>query len=134
MRRTTGLAMAAVMAAGALAAPAALARGGGDDRGGRDGRADVRRAGACTAASTAKLSLHAEDRGLEIEFEVDQNRVGVPWDVVVAVNGRTVVRRTVRTTAPSGSFEVHRVTGAGRVSATATRASGGEVCRASAAL
>ena len=62
----------------------------------------------------------ARTAGVEVEFEVDQNRVGVPWRVVLAVNGREVVRRTVRTTAPSGSFEVRHVgagAAGGRVSA-----------------
>ncbi len=141
MRKTTGTILAAALALGALGAPAAMARGGSDDPGGdRAGaghRTGVGRAGTCTGPSTATIKVGRENRGLEVEFEVDQNRVGVPWRVVLAVNGREVVRRTVRTTGPSGSFAVRHVgpgAAGGRVSATATRVSGGEACRASAVL
>jgi hypothetical protein len=101
---------------------------------GKDG--DVRRAGRCTAASTAKIKLSEENGRIEIEFEVDQNRVGVRWNVVLRRNG-VVIRRTSRVTrAPSGSFELRSLAtnraGADRIAATATRA--GERCTASAAF
>ena len=32
---------------------------------------------------TAKLKLSAENGRIEVEFEVDQNRNGVPWTVVL---------------------------------------------------
>ena len=35
---------------------------------------DVRVAGSCTGASTAKLKLSEENGRIEVEFEVDQNR------------------------------------------------------------
>ena len=38
---------------------------------------DVIVQGRCTAASTAKLKLSAENGRIEVEFEVDQNRNGV---------------------------------------------------------
>jgi hypothetical protein len=47
---------------------------------------------------------------IEVEFEVDQNRNGVPWRVTLSQNGRTVARRTRVTRAPSGSFEARIVT------------------------
>ena len=43
----------------------------------KDGDVLVR--GTCTANSTSKLKLSAEDGRIEVEFEVDQNRNGVPW-------------------------------------------------------
>ena len=56
--------------AGVLAAvPAASAQG-------ATSRA-VRVQGVCTQESTSKLKLSREDRGIEVEFEVDQNRNGV---------------------------------------------------------
>jgi len=126
---TAGLAgLAGLLVAGSLvAAPDALARRGGDD--------DVRRAGTCTAGSTSKIKLSPEDRGLEVEFEVDENRVGKTWRVGIAVNGTTVATRRAVTRAPSGSFEVRAVVAApagARVSAVGRRAATGEVCRASA--
>ena len=65
--------------------------------------------GACTQSSTAKLKLSREDRGIEVEFEVDQNRNGVPWKVTLRRNGALVASATARTRGPSGSFEFRRV-------------------------
>ena len=108
----------AIAATAALAAvPAASAKDG-----------DVRIAGRCTGATTSKLKLSEEDGRVEVEFEVDQNRNGVAWNVVLRRNG-AVVRRAVRVTrAPSGSFELRTVAGHGTFVATATRR--GETCTA----
>jgi hypothetical protein len=97
---------------------------------------DVRRAGRCTAASTAKIKLSEENGRIEIEFEVDQNRVGVRWNIVLRKNG-VVIRRASRVTrAPSGSFELRALTanraGGDRITATATRV--GERCTAAASF
>ena len=98
---------------------------------------DVRVAGTCSGASSAKLKLSPEDGRIEVEFEVDQNRVGVRWNVVLRHGGRAFARRTAVTRAPSGSFEVRRLTGnrpgADVVTARATSPSG-EVCRARATI
>ena len=95
---------------------------------------DVRVRGACTQGSTAKLKLGREDRGIEVEFEVDQNRNGVPWRVTLRRNGALVASATAGTRAPSGSFELRRVvSGSGTIVAVATRASG-ERCTARAAI
>ena len=97
---------------------------------------DVLRAGTCTQASTSKLKLGPEDGGIEVEFEVDQNRNGVRWKVVVVRNGSVVASRTRVTRGPSGSFELELVTrnvsGTDRFVARATRA--GETCTARAAI
>ena len=102
--------------------------------GAKDG--DVLRAGTCTQASTSKLKLGPEDGGIEVEFEVDQNRNGVRWKVVVVRNGSVVASRTRVTRGPSGSFELELVTrnvsGTDRFVARATRA--GETCTARAAI
>jgi hypothetical protein len=96
---------------------------------------DVRVQGSCTRSSTSKLKLSDEDGRIEVEFEVDQNRNGVPWKVVLRRNGTLVARTTARTRGPSGSFEVRRVVsgsaGADRIAAVATSPSG-ERCTAAA--
>jgi len=99
----------------------------------KDGDKLVR--GTCTAASTAKLKLSEEDGRIEVEFEVDQNRTGVRWQVVLRRPNVVLVRTTRVTRAPSGSFEIRRVVadlaGTDRITARATSPSG-EVCRATA--
>lgn len=114
------LGMAAV-----VAAPAALAR---DHR-------EVVRTGSCSAGATAALTLDDDDGRIEVEFEVDQNRSGVPWRVSVTRNGATVFSGTRTTRAPSGSFSVERTVrdlrGADVVRARAIDPSG-QVCRLSA--
>lgn len=113
-------------AAAAVAVPAAAdARG--DD--------DIRRAGTCSAGATAKLKLSGDDGRIEVEFEVDQNRNGVPWQVTITRNGSRVFSGTRTTRAPSGSFSVERriadLSGADVVRARATNRAG-QVCRATA--
>ena len=143
MRRAFGAGLAGLALAGAMVAGPAMARHGADDPPGDDSRRervddrrdDIRVAGTCTLRSSSKLKLSDEDGGLEVEFEVDENRVGKAWRVGIAVDGRTVATRRAVTRAPSGSFEVRAVVGAragARVAAVARRAATGEVCRASA--
>jgi hypothetical protein len=129
MRERIGLATALVLAIAATAlavAPAALAKDG-----------DVRVRGTCTGASTSKLKLSTDNGRIEVELEVDQNRVGRTWGVVLRHNG-VVERRLVRVTrAPSGSFEARALlpdrAGIDRIAATATSRTG-ETCRASAGI
>jgi hypothetical protein len=113
--------LAAPLAALSLGALPALAKDG-----------DVLVRGSCTAASTAKLKLSPENGHIEVEFEVDQNRNGVRWNVVLTRNGVRVASLTRVTRAPSGSFEARRVLanrpGKDVVRATATR--NGERCSA----
>jgi len=116
------LSAVAVFAATLLVVPVALAKDG-----------DVRVAGTCSASSTSKLKLSREDGGVEVEFEVDQNRNGVRWHVVLFRNGSRVASRSAVTRGPSGSFEARFVaSGAGRFVATARR--GGERCSARASF
>jgi hypothetical protein len=111
--------------------------GGGGGGGGGDDR-DVRVAGTCTERSTAKIKLSPGDGGVEVEFEVDENRVGKTWNVVVNRNGTRVLSRKATTNARSGSFEVRTVVSRGtartNVTAVARRAATGEVCRARASI
>lgn len=115
--------LTAVLAAVAVA-PTASAKGG----------PGVRVSGVCSHNSTSKLALSREDAGVEVEFQVDQNRNGVPWKITVRRNGAVVVSTTATTRAPSGSFSLHRtISGArGTFVAVATRA--GERCSAQARI
>lgn len=111
----------ALFALSLLAVPAALAKG--------SKHRAVRIQGVCTKQSTSKMKLTGEDRGIEVEFEVDQNRNAVPWKVTLRRNGHRVALLRAVTHAPSGSFEIRRVLGgSGRISARATRS--GETCTA----
>ena len=127
-RLTTGaLAVAAAAIVAAVAASGAVAKDG-----------DVRVKGTCTTATTSKLKLGVENNGIEVEFEVDQNRNGIPWRVTLRRNGALVASTTATTRAPSGSFTVRRMVrgtaGAGdRIVAVAT-SRGGATCRAAASL
>ena len=67
--------LTAALAALALGSPA-LAKDG-----------DILVRGSCTGSSTAKLKLSEDDGRIEVEFEVDQNRNGVAWTVVLERNG-----------------------------------------------
>jgi hypothetical protein len=128
MRTTSTLAATAVLALIAVPTPAPAAPA-------KDGDVLVR--GTCTGRSASKLKLSEENGRIEVEFEVDQNRNGVAWTVVLRRNGRRVVTATRLTRPPSGSFEVRRIVadgpGADVVSARATRRSG-EACTARASF
>jgi hypothetical protein len=106
----------------AIAPTTALAKRGGDDTTAR---------GACSKGSTAKLKVKPDNGRLETEFEVDQNRNGVPWNVQLSRNGKVVFSGLRTTHAPSGSFSLERRIASGAASvirASASRA--GEVCSA----
>jgi hypothetical protein len=125
MRRTIGWAAAATILAALAMAPTAIAKDG-----------DVEVPGTCTGPTRSELDLSYEDGGIEVEFEVDQNRNGVRWRVVLLHNGKQVASRVGVTRGRSGSFEARFVTGnrAGvdRFVARATRP--GESCRAAASI
>jgi hypothetical protein len=95
-------------------------------------------AGKCTGPSTSKIKAKLDDGRIESEFEVDQNRNGRQWRVVLRRNGRVVFRGIRTTRAPSGSFELRRFLGNGpgrdRIVATARALRGGEVCSATATV
>jgi hypothetical protein len=85
--------------------------------------------------STSKIKVKEEDGGrLEVEFEVDQNRNGQKWGVVLRRDGAVVVRTSARTKAPSGSFSVERLigdsAGSDTVTGVARNAGTGETCSA----
>lgn len=109
-----------------LAAPTGMAKDG-----------DILVAGSCTKATTSKLELSEEDGRIEVEFEVDQNRSGVRWSVVLTQNGTRVARLIRVTRGPSGSFEARIVApnraGADRFQARATSPTR-EICSARASF
>ena len=114
MRKITlvGLCCAVLGSLARAAAPGALAKDG-----------DVRVAGTCTKASTSKLKLSNENGRIEVEFEVDQNRVGRVWAVAVRRNG-VVVGRQTRSLVPRAAPSTARLllanrAGTDRISATA---------------
>jgi hypothetical protein len=74
---------------------------------------DILRVGTCTAASTSKIKLSEENGRVEVEFEVDQNRNGVRWTVVLRREGKRIARLVRTTRPPSGSFEARVVTANG---------------------
>jgi len=118
-----GTAMAASMAL----APVAHASGGGGG--------GVQVQGVCSGASDSKLKAKPDNGRLEVEFEVDSNRVGQRWAVRLSDDGAQFFAGTRTTMAPSGSFEVRTFTanrpGADRIVARATNQASGEVCSAS---
>jgi len=99
--------------------------------------ADVRRLGQCTKSAYSKIKLSPENGRIEAEFEVDANRQGQTWRVVIRRNGNVAVRPRATTRRPSGSFEVRRVVGNRRgtdnISARAVSPSN-QVCRAAAKI
>lgn len=111
--------------AASLAPGAALAKDG-----------DVIRTGSCSGRSDWKLKLSPENGRIEVEFEVDQNRVGVTWNVRLKKDGLVFWKGQRTTVAPSGSFEVRRVTADGpgdeRIVGRAVNPRTGEICRGAA--
>jgi hypothetical protein len=119
--------VASAALAAALTAPGAFA----NDQ-------DVIMAGRCSAASSSKIKLSPDDGLIEVEFEVDQNRVGDTWNVTLRDNGAVVFRTKATTAAPSGSFEVRRRipdrAGRDTVRGIASNPRTGENCVASATI
>jgi hypothetical protein len=108
-------------------APAALAGAAKDDD-------RVVKVGTCSIGSTWKLKAKTDDGRVEVEFEVDQNRVGKRWRVTLKRDGATVFNGIRTTRAPSGSFSVERLlagsTGSTRIVASAKAVQGSESCSA----
>lgn len=121
-RRTLAAAALTTVLA-ATAAPAAIAKD-----------AEVRASGTCSRGAVWKLKAKADDGRLEVELEVDSNRVGQVWSWSMSDNGARVASGSARTLAPSGSFEVERRianrAGADVITATSRHAATGQTCRA----
>jgi hypothetical protein len=94
----------------------------------------VTRTGVCSGLGASwKLKAKHDDGRVETEFEVDQNRNGRRWNVVIRRNGVVVFRGSRITRPPSGSFSINRrivnAVGRDRIVATARSVVGGGVCR-----
>ncbi len=129
-RRTARL--AAVLLATTLA-PASALLGAADAA--AKGRT-VTRIGRCSNGATWKLKANTEDGGrIGVEFEVDANRNGQRWSVVLTDNGAVVFSGVRTTLAPSGSFSVERRIvdrpGVDHLTARAVRLATGATCRGS---
>jgi hypothetical protein len=123
MKRTIGRVVLAVGLATTLlaAGTAASAKAG-----------DVVKTGACSAASDWKLKLSSDSGKIQLEFEVDENKVGQTWSVRIKQNGTRIFAGKRVTKAPSGSFTVRLFAtdhaGTDSFRASATNPATGESC------
>ena len=69
---------------------------------------EVRRTGSCTGSAEVKIKAKHDDGRIELEAEVDSNRIGQVWRWSIRHNGTVSFRGRAITRAPSGSFEVER--------------------------
>ena len=122
MARLRTLIATAVVAGATLAVPAgAMAK---DN--------DVIRTGDCSGAANWKLKVGLDDGRIDLEFEVDSNRVGQTWRVKLKDNGILRYNALKTTKAPSGSFEVDRqmanLAGTDHIVARARNVNSGQLC------
>jgi hypothetical protein len=99
---------------------------------------DVTRAGACSGSSDWKLKLSPDNGKIQVEYEVDTNKVGQTWRVKLFENGNRIFSGTRTTKAPSGSFTVRKLAndtaGTDHFKAKARNGGTGEVCGGSASI
>jgi hypothetical protein len=99
---------------------------------------DVIRKGTCSNASVWKLKLSPQDGRIEVEYEVDSNKVGQTWAVRLFHNGDRIFAGRRTTQAPSGSFTVrvlaNNAAGTDSFRGRATNLVTGEVCGGSASI
>jgi hypothetical protein len=98
------LLMTSAIAVG-LAAPVVAAATPAFASGGRG----VSASGACISGGHFKLKAKHDDGAIELEYQVDSNRVGQAWAVRITDNGAVVVSRHAVTAGQSGSFTVRKV-------------------------
>lgn len=70
---------------------------------------DVIRRGNCSGATDWKLKASPENGRIEVEGEIDSNRVGQVWAWRLKHNGSLSAKGRATTRGRSGSFEVRRV-------------------------
>ncbi len=99
---------------------------------------DVIHTGSCSGSSHWKLKLSPEDNGIQVEYEVDSNVNGQTWQVRIKKNGAGIFSGSRMTSAPSGSFDIRKVTsdsaGTDRFRARAVNQASGEVCVGTASI
>lgn len=99
-RRQTGTALlitAALLSAPAVTATPAFAK---------DGGQTVEARGACIGGGAWHLKAKHDDARIEVEYEVDTNRPGQVWRVMLTDNNARIFAGNRRTAAPSGAFTV----------------------------
>ena len=92
----------------------------------------VQRSGSCSGGTDWKIKAEADDGRIEVEAEVDSNKVGQTWAWKLKDNGVVVATGSSTTKGPSGSFEVEREPAdkAGTDNFVFRAVHAGEVCRA----
>jgi hypothetical protein len=94
---------------------------------------DIIKRGNCSGKADWKLKASPENGRIEVEGEVDSNKVGQRWRWKIKHNGSLSASGTKSTSAPSGSFEVRRVLvnvrGEDRIVFKARNEKTDEVCR-----
>ena len=107
----------------AAMAPASASHGGGG----------VRTHGGCDGSAVWKLKAKADNGRIELEGEVDSNRVGQVWNWKIKHNGSLSSKGASTTHGASGSFSVTRrmadLGGTDHFVVRAERRATGEVCR-----
>ncbi len=111
---------AAVIAMSLAVSTPAVAKGG------------VVKTGNCSGSSDWKLKLSPDNGRIEVEYEVDSNRVGQTWRVRIFHDGVRIFAGKRVTKAPSGSFTVRLLTrnhsGVDHFRARARNIASGESC------
>jgi hypothetical protein len=109
----------------ALTTTPASASGGGDAK---------IRTGSCSGSTDWKVKAKSDDGRIEVEAEIDSNKVGQSWSWKFKDNGEVFAKGQSTTTGPSGSFEVRRrpadMPGTDSFVFRAVNPKSGEVCRA----
>ena len=94
---------------------------------------DVIKRGSCSGTANWKLKASPENGRIEVEGEVDSNRVGQTWNWRILHNGSVSAKGSKTTVAPSGSFTVRRVLvnikGRDSIAFRAKNPKSGEICR-----
>ena len=99
---------------------------------------DVIRQGSCSGSSDWKLKLSPDNGKIEVEYEVDSNKVGQHWRVKLFENGNRIFRGIKTTHGASGSFTVRTLAkntvGSDSFRARARNHRSGEVCGGTASI
>lgn len=92
----------------------------------------ARAGGVCSAGSHWTMKAKPDNGRMELELEVDSNRNGQRWAVRITDNRHLIFVGTKVTVAPSGSFDVRRLTanrpGVDHFVGVAKNTRTGEVC------
>jgi hypothetical protein len=98
------------------------------------GTSGVTKTGSCSGSAVWKLKAKHDDTGrIEVEWQVDSNKVGQTWTVRLRDNGTLFFSGSRTTKAPSGSFSVTKFTAnrAGSDTIRARSVHGSQACTAS---